>query len=121
VIQALLSRSDRRLAPVIAAARGQHDSLGGWKRAYKAVLNGEGPPVGAAVSRTWDGQPPPAWDAVVHGTWSGDRVLPWAHLQGPLPEATLARHRQDAYAHENLAPSSQDGSGSTDAPHGQPL
>ena len=38
VIQALLSRSDRRLAPVIAAARGSHESLGGWKRAYRAAL-----------------------------------------------------------------------------------
>ena len=35
VIQALISRSDRRLAPVIAAARGQLSSLGGWKRAYR--------------------------------------------------------------------------------------
>ena len=96
VIQALLSRSDRRLAPVIAAARGQHDSLGGWKRAYKAVLKGEGSEIPDAVSHTWDGQPLPAWDAVVHGTWSSDRVLPWAHLQGPLPQETLARHRAEA-------------------------
>ncbi len=121
VIQALLSRSDRRLAPVIAAARGQHDSLGGWKRAYKAVLKGEGSEIPDAVSRTWDGQPPPAWDAVVHGTWSSDRVLPWAHLQGPLPQETLARHRQDAFAHENGAPDSQDDMRSTDAPHGRPV
>jgi radical SAM superfamily enzyme YgiQ (UPF0313 family) len=121
VIQALLSRSDRRLAPVIAAARGQHDSLGGWKRAYKAVLKGEGSEIPDAVSRTWDGQPPPAWDAVVHGTWSSDRVLPWAHLQGPLPQETLARHRQDAFAHENGAPGSQDEMRTTDAPHGRPV
>lgn len=32
VIQALLSRSDRRLAPVIAAARGKHESLGAGSR-----------------------------------------------------------------------------------------
>ena len=121
VIQALLSRSDRRLAPVIAAARGQHDSLGGWKRAYKAVLKGEGPEIPDAVSRTWDGQPPPAWDAVVHGTWSSDRVLPWAHLQGPLPQETLARHRQEALTDETLATGSQDEGRSIAPPHGRPV
>ena len=97
-IQALLSRSDRRLAPVIAAARGKHESLGGWKQAYRAVLAGEGPALPPQVSRTWDGQAPPAWDDVVHATWSAGRVLPWSHLQGPLPVATLARHRLDALA-----------------------
>jgi radical SAM superfamily enzyme YgiQ (UPF0313 family) len=98
VIQALLSRSDRRLAPVIAAARGQHESLGGWKRAYKAVRRGEGPSISPAVSRTWDDQPPPPWEAVVHASWSSERVLPWTHLKGPLPADTLARHRAQALA-----------------------
>ena len=98
VIQALLSRSDRRLAPVIAAARGQHESLGGWKRAYKAVRRGEGPSISPAVSRTWDDQPPPPWEAVVHASWSSERVLPWTHLKGPLPADTLARHRAEALA-----------------------
>ena len=98
VIQALLSRSDRRLAPVIAAARGQHESLGGWKRAYKAVRRGEGPSISPAVSRTWDTQPPPPWEAVVHASWSSERVLPWTHLKGPLPADSLARHRAEALA-----------------------
>ncbi|QPN67455.1 radical SAM protein [Synechococcus sp. CBW1006] len=91
VIQALLSRSDRRLAPVIAAARGSHDSLGGWKKAYRAAQAGElEPAAGSPLPR------PPAWEEVVHAEWEPGRVLPWAHLQGPLPEATLQRHRQDA-------------------------
>ena len=96
VIQALLARSDRRLAPVIAAARGSHDSLGGWKAAYRAVLAGEGPEVPAQVSLSWDTQPPPPWDSVIHATWNPDQVLPWSHLEGPLPTATLARHRLEA-------------------------
>ena len=79
VIQALLSRSDRRLAPVIAAVRGKSDSQGSWKRAYKE-LKGELPP----------------WDDVVHGCWSSDRVLPWEHLDGPLPKTTLAKHQAEA-------------------------
>ncbi|MEB3172294.1 MAG: radical SAM protein, partial [Cyanobacteriota bacterium] len=98
VIQALLSRSDRRLAPVIAAARGQHESLGGWKRAYKAVLNGEGPEVSPGASRLWGRQPPPPWQEVIHANWRDQRVLPWQHLQGPLPPATLAKHRREALA-----------------------
>jgi radical SAM superfamily enzyme YgiQ (UPF0313 family) len=97
VIQALLSRSDRRLAPVIAAARGQHSSLGGWKQAYRAVLAGEGATMTAEVSGAWDTQAPPPWDDVVHAPWSAERVLPWSHLQGPLPAATLARHRAEAF------------------------
>jgi radical SAM superfamily enzyme YgiQ (UPF0313 family) len=86
VIQALLSRSDRRLAPVIAAARGRHESLGGWKQAYRAAVEaGESPT-----------DTPPPWDEVVHTTWSPERVLPWQHLEGPLPLATLIRHQAEA-------------------------
>jgi len=93
VIQALISRSDRRLAPVIAAARGNHASLGGWKRAYRAVLNGEGiDPAAAALGLP----PPPPWEEVVHGNWGEHQVLPWHHLQGPLPQATLWKHRSEA-------------------------
>ncbi len=96
VIQALISRSDRRLAPVIAAARGRHESLGGWKQAYRAVLAGEHE---AAPSRTADTQlPPPPWEEVIHATWSPERVLPWQHLEGPLPPATLLKHAQEALA-----------------------
>lgn len=91
VIQALFSRSDRRLAPVIAAARGSHQGLGGWKRAYRSVLAGEGPAApGAQLA------PPPAWEAVVHQRWPRNTVLPWDHLEGPLPPATLAKHHAES-------------------------
>ncbi len=79
VIQALLSRSDRRLAPVIAAVRGKSDSQGSWKRAYKELK-----------------QDLPPWDEVIHARWDDQRVLPWSHLEGPLPVATLAKHRAEA-------------------------
>ena len=88
MIQALLSRSDRRLAPVIAAARGKHESLGGWKQAYRTVMED---------SRSATEAPPP-WEEVIHSTWSTERVLPWAHLEGPLPTATLAKHHSEALA-----------------------
>ena len=95
VIQALLSRSDRRLAPVIAAARGSHESLGGWKRAYRAARQdqtrrGSGDQEGSRLP------PPPPWEEVIHARWNDDRVLPWDHLEGPLPRATLAGHRREA-------------------------
>ena len=98
MIQALFSRSDRRLAPVIAAARGRHESLGGWKAAYRQVCGGEGPSWPAPVSRLWDSQLPPPWESVIHDRWQTDRVLPWAHLQGPLPLATLVKHRLESLA-----------------------
>jgi radical SAM superfamily enzyme YgiQ (UPF0313 family) len=90
VIQTLLSRGDRRLAPVLAAVRGQKDSLGGWKRAYRAVLAGEveTPPLALP--------PPPPWAELVEATWSAERVLPWEHLGSGLPKATLWRHHQEA-------------------------
>ena len=84
VIQALLSRSDRRLAPVIVAARGRHDSLGGWKQAYRQIGSSDITP------------PLPSWESVVHAPWSGEQVLPWTHLQGPLPVTTLRQHHDQA-------------------------
>ena len=89
VIQALISRGDRRLAPVIAAARGDHQGLGGWKRAYRAVRAGECDVAAAPPPLA----PLPAWEEVVHERWAAERVLPWQHLEGPLPAATLWRHR----------------------------
>ncbi len=93
VIQALLSRSDRRLAPVIAAARGQHESLGGWKRAYKAVQQGDGPEQPAGVATL---PAPPAWAEVIHETWHAERALAWSHLEGPLKPEVLAGHAAQA-------------------------
>ena len=101
VIQALLSRSDRRLAPVVAAARGSHESLGGWKKAYRAARAGELP---AAVPAAAALPPPPPWDEVIHAVWSPERILPWEHLRAALPKATLARHREEALAASCTAP-----------------
>ncbi|MFM7653096.1 MAG: radical SAM protein, partial [Vulcanococcus sp.] len=89
VIQALLSRSDRRLAPVIAAARGSHESLGGWKKAYREVREGSDTPPVSAVRET---PPPPPWENVIHASWDAGRVLPWGHLEGAVKPAVLAGH-----------------------------
>ena len=93
VIQALLSRSDRRLAPVIAAVRGSQESLGGWKKAYRAALAGELPEARSAGVVL---PLPPSWQSVVHDDWASDTVLPWGHLDGPLSQEKLQEHRQQA-------------------------
>ena len=93
VIQALISRSDRRLAPVIAAARGQLSSLGGWKRAYRE-RRAEAP------------EPPlPSWDAVVHSRWDPLAPLPWQHLEAGLALTVLRQHHSQALQGSGLADS----------------
>jgi len=110
VIQTLLSRGDRRLAPVLMAVRGQQDSLGAWKRAYRAVLAKEleAPPL--------ELPPPPPWLDLVQARWSANQVLPWEHLASGLPNTTLWRHRQDALgAKEAPQTSEQHPTGHVDA------
>jgi radical SAM superfamily enzyme YgiQ (UPF0313 family) len=79
VIQALISRGDRRLTPLLELTRHYGDSLGSYRRACKE-LKGTLPDL----------------DFYVHETWPLDQVLPWSHLQGPLPPATLQKHWQSA-------------------------
>ncbi len=81
VIQALISRGDRRVSHVLELTRHFGDSLGSYRRAFKE-LQGQLPPL----------------DFYVYETWSPDQVLPWSHLQGPLPVATLAKHLVTALA-----------------------
>lgn len=79
VIQALISRGDRRLAPLLEQVRGYGDSLGSYKRAFKS-LKGSLPPL----------------TFYVHENWRFDQVLPWSHLRGPLPLETLKTHASPA-------------------------
>ncbi len=89
VIQTLLSRSDRRLAPVIAQVRGSHNTLGGWKQAYKAAFTQND----RLISET---RLPP-WEEIIHENWSTTRVLPWTHLEGPVKPEKLIQHHQEAF------------------------
>jgi radical SAM superfamily enzyme YgiQ (UPF0313 family) len=75
VIQALLSRGDRRLSHLLELTRHYGDSLGSYRRAFKELRGRL-----------------PAMDDYVHQDWNIDRVLPWSHLQGPLPVTTLQKH-----------------------------
>jgi radical SAM superfamily enzyme YgiQ (UPF0313 family) len=79
VIQALISRGDRRLGPLLRLTRHYGDSLGSYRRAFKE-LKGQLPPMAFYV----------------HQNWPTEQPLPWDHLAGPLPKATLIKHLQEA-------------------------
>ena len=79
VIQALISRGDRRLSHLLELTRHYGDSLGSYRRAFKE-LKGQLPEL----------------DYYVHADWSTEQVLPWSHLQGPLHQGTLLKHRATA-------------------------
>ena len=152
--QALLSRGDRRLTPLLLRVRGYGDSLGSFRRAFKE-LAGELPPMewcapccccrlpaclwgrerawqragSVDAASSWPCEhrtccPPrrgcrPSAPAAVLATppllfpllplpparyVSADydpeaTLLPWAHLHGPLPAATLRKHLAEAQAH----------------------
>ena len=79
VIQALISRGDRRLSPLLELTRQYGDSVGSFRRAFKQ-LKGQLPEL----------------DYYVHTDWHTEQILPWSHLQGPLPQTTLIKHLNDA-------------------------
>ncbi|KST67628.1 B12-binding domain-containing radical SAM protein [Mastigocoleus testarum] len=87
IIQALLSRGDRRLSHLLELTRDFGDSLGSYKRAFKE-LKGKIPKL----------------DFYVHANWSTEQVLPWDHLQGPLPKSTLIKHLSEATTHFEQSP-----------------
>lgn len=79
VIQGLLSKGDRRLSKLLELVRHYGDTLGSYRRAFKE-LRGQLPEM----------------DFYVFQEWELERVLPWSHLKGPLPEATLKKHLAEA-------------------------
>jgi hypothetical protein len=40
----------------------------------------------------------PALEDYVYTDWKTERILPWSHLEGPLPQTTLIKHLNDAIA-----------------------
>ena len=90
MIQTLISRSDRRLAPVIEAVRGSHNSLGAWKKTYKEALYGE---INNKENHSKNLAPLPNWEEIIFNNWSTSQVLPWNHLEGPLTQERLIQHR----------------------------
>ena len=84
VIQALISRGDRRLGKLLQLTREYGDTVGSYKRAFKQ-LRGQIPDL----------------DYYVHDDWQRDLLLPWHHIQGPLPQKTLIEHLNKALAVQN--------------------
>ena len=84
VIQALISRGDRRLSKLLELTRHYGDSLGSYRRAFKELR----------------GQLPELY-FYVHANWNQEQILPWSHLQGPLSQATLQKHLASAIEHFN--------------------
>ncbi len=82
VMQALISRGDRRVSRLLQLVRKFGDTLGSYRRAFKA-LKGQIPPL----------------EFYVHEHWPTDQVLPWSHVQGPLPLSTLLKHLDDAQSY----------------------
>ncbi|NET40437.1 radical SAM protein [Okeania sp. SIO2B3] len=79
MIQGLISRGDRRLSKLLELVRNYGDSLGSYKRAFKE-LRGELPEL----------------DFYVFNDWKLEQILPWNHIQGPLPITTLKKHLAEA-------------------------
>ena len=85
VIQALIARGDRRIGKLLLLTREFGDSVGSYKRAFKE-LRGQ----------------IPSLDYYVYDHWQPEeRVLPWQHIQGPLPHKTLVKHLKEAMAVPN--------------------
>jgi len=82
VVQAVLSRGDRRLSDLLLVARGLGDSLGAWRKAFKDM----------------QGQLPQL-EHYAFQDYEPGACLPWSHLRGPLPEATLVKHLEEAQRH----------------------
>ena len=79
IIQALISRGDRRLSKLLTLTRSYGDTLGSYKRAFKE-LNGELPDL----------------DYYVYENWDTNSVLPWSHLKTALTQETLIKHLDTA-------------------------
>ncbi len=91
VIQALISRSDRRLAPILAAMRHHPKvSLGEWKKTYLAACNGE-------INPKSEEPIMPPWEEIIYHSWSTSKVLPWTHLEGPLKTEQLINHKSQSF------------------------
>lgn len=87
VVQALISRGDRRLSPLLELVRHYGDSLGSYRRAFKQ-LRGQLPEL----------------EFYVHANWPTAQALPWQHLQSTLPKATLLKHLESAISQSSFDP-----------------
>ena len=79
VIQALISRGDRRLGKLLLLTREFGDSVGSYKRAFKQ-LRGQIPTL----------------EYYVRDRWDVEQILPWQHITTNLPQKTIVKHLNEA-------------------------
>ncbi len=82
-IQALLSRGDRRLHPILKSVEENSSNLGAWKKAIKEASAN-------------DSTMPPARDFYIYRDIPRDEILPWSHLQDEEKTLYLGKHNQAA-------------------------
>lgn len=82
-IQALLSRGDRRLHPILKAVEENSSNLGAWKKAIK-----EAEKAGESVSAIRD--------FYIYRDIPRDETLPWSHLQDEEKTLYLGKHHEAA-------------------------
>lgn len=85
VIQALISRGDRRISKLLELTRNYGNTIGSFKRAFKE-LKGQLPDL----------------DYYVHNDWEVKQILPWSHLKTSLTEETLIKHLSQAIPNHQL-------------------
>ncbi|HEY9871073.1 MAG TPA: radical SAM protein [Candidatus Obscuribacterales bacterium] len=86
-IQALLSRGDRRLTPLLASVAQGDANLGAWRNALRHLPDGC-----------------PGMDFYVWRDIPRDETLPWSHLVDLPKTHMLRRHHQDAIEKAALEP-----------------
>lgn len=82
-IQALLSRGDRRLHPILKSVEENSGNLGAWKKAIKEAAQN-------------DPSLPPVRDFYIYRDIPRDEVLPWSHLQDEEKTLYLGKHNEAA-------------------------
>jgi radical SAM superfamily enzyme YgiQ (UPF0313 family) len=84
VIQALLSRGDRRLSYLLELTSQYGESLGSYRRAFKELRSRGNLANGSIL---------PDLDYYVHRSIPTDTILPWHHLRTSLSPETILKHR----------------------------
>lgn len=82
IVQALISRGDRRVSLVLETVSGYGDSLGSFRRAFKE-LKGQIPPL----------------EYYAYEDWPIGVVLPWEHLRTAITPERIVSARRDAEQH----------------------
>lgn len=82
IVQAVISRGDRRVSRILELVSGYGDTLGSFRRAFKE-MKGEIPPL----------------EHYAYDDWPIDAVLPWNHLRTAINPDRILNARRTAESH----------------------